>query len=865
MAQGVVERWSGVRDEGSIRTSSGEIVAFSASDLADMDPTDVHRGMAVEYEPGEGATARRVRNPFLVSHRRLAPPPELPSDHPVFRQPPVPERLARLLSQCDAIHPGLRLDKFLAPVVNQEEQKERLRRVANDAERSAARTAFEAAAGRRRAMLRELDSRLWSRTTSGSLTLHLARASMLENAGICLHAIHGFPYLPGTGLKGLAHAYAETVWKAGEADSHAARATIARIFGRINEGDDQKAVADATGRVESKGKQPEKEPARAGTVVFHDAWPETWPKLDVDVINNHHSTYYEQGEPPGDWDSPKLVYFLAVPAGQSFQFALSTRAGDADRDDLEQAKSWLDAGLTHLGCGAKTAAGYGRFVPEDRVINAVTVPGRWAGELVRLRLITPAFLAGADQGRDDCELRSATLRGLLRWWWRTLHAGYVDLPTLRRLEAALWGNTETGGAIQLAVAANPGRRVSAFAYKDRFRPKADFKREHRLSDPPDAGTTQGLFYAAYGMDDKKGQPPRNYVEPGAAWDVSLQARATRFNLKNVEDSKQKDRQMPTLPIACEQVLDQGRVALWLLATFGGVGSKGRKGFGSLELLNFNRPADLGECEAIAADLRRSLGVDGAWSADRSLSSSLGERLPPIEIATTWTDPWYALDQLGFAYQGFAQEYAHDSEKLALGLPRQIHGPRKEPMPHQREHKPPLRLRAGKLDRHASPVHLHVGRGPSGLILRVLALPSPKLPDRPRSVAFLTHCVEWLRDDLDARARQDPSRQRAVQSPPATSRQGSFPARDSITQRSAPTVPTPPAPKPINKGQQDRVGTLQHQGTGWAVRFEGDAMPATLINPEKLPSDLADGAIGLFYIVEANKTGIRARFDRLAKK
>lgn len=35
--------------------------------------------------------------------------------------------------------------------------------------------------------------------TVGPFTLHLARASALENAGICLHPIYGFVYLPGTG------------------------------------------------------------------------------------------------------------------------------------------------------------------------------------------------------------------------------------------------------------------------------------------------------------------------------------------------------------------------------------------------------------------------------------------------------------------------------------------------------------------------------------------------------------------------------------------------------------------------------------------------------------------------------------------
>ncbi len=56
------------------------------------------------------------------------------------------------------------------------------------------------------------------RRPSGPLTLHLARASALENAGLCLHPIYGFAFLPGTGLKGLARAYAETVWLPSQTD-----------------------------------------------------------------------------------------------------------------------------------------------------------------------------------------------------------------------------------------------------------------------------------------------------------------------------------------------------------------------------------------------------------------------------------------------------------------------------------------------------------------------------------------------------------------------------------------------------------------------------------------------------------------------
>ena len=179
----------------------------------------------------------------------------------------------------------------------------------------------------------------WPRRTSGSLALHLARASSLENAGICLHPIYGFAYLPGTGLKGLARAYAETVWLPLQ-EPESGMAAIRRVFGQA-------------GAKESA----------SGTVVFHEAWPSAWPKLIVDIVNNHHKNYYAGKDAPGDWESPEMAYFLAVDRDQEFLFALGKRSEETAEEDVDLAREWLDGGLTQLGFGAKTAAGYGRFVP----------------------------------------------------------------------------------------------------------------------------------------------------------------------------------------------------------------------------------------------------------------------------------------------------------------------------------------------------------------------------------------------------------------------------------------------------------------------------------------------------------------------
>ena len=222
--------------------------------------------------------------------------------------------------------------------------------------------------------------------TVGPLTLHLSRASALENAGICLHPLYGFVYLPGTGLKGMARAYAETV-------AGVSAEEVKEVFG-------------------NKPGEPKKDKQHAGAIVFHDAWPAEWPRLFVDIVNNHHGDYYQarptdNAHPPGDWEDPVPVYFLAVSSGTTFQFALSPRRADVRKELLKRAREWLVGALCYLGAGAKTAAGYGSFCPLESPLPPLVSP-TWSRFEATLELATPAFLAGANQQKDDCDLRTAT-------------------------------------------------------------------------------------------------------------------------------------------------------------------------------------------------------------------------------------------------------------------------------------------------------------------------------------------------------------------------------------------------------------------------------------------------------------------------
>ena len=117
-------------------------------------------------------------------------------------------------------------------------------------------------------------------------------------------------------------------------------------------------------------------------------------------------------------------------------------------------------------------------------------------------------------------------------------------------------------------------------------------------------------------------------------------------------------------------------ALDLLCTFGGVGSKARKGFGSLQVDGRAAPPlSIETLKERSASFRRQFGWDRPFSLELLESPSLGNaiRLDP-PVPTPWSDAWTVLDRIGFSYQSYMQSMRHKRDKVAMGLPRKIHGP-----------------------------------------------------------------------------------------------------------------------------------------------------------------------------------------------
>lgn len=197
----------------------------------------------------------------------------------------------------------------------------------------------------------------------------LGRKGPLE-VGFTFHR-YGFPILPGSSVKGLARARALI---------EIGRKVNAESLGALDDHLSADGDADSTERKKYETWKAQQTAevqkladdfravfgttAAAGRAIFFDAIPSRAPKLELDVMNPHFPQYYQGNEPPTDWQSPVPVYFLTVAPNTEFCFAVGWRGGldDEGRRLRELAQDWLIAGLTKLGAGAKTSAGYGYFV-----------------------------------------------------------------------------------------------------------------------------------------------------------------------------------------------------------------------------------------------------------------------------------------------------------------------------------------------------------------------------------------------------------------------------------------------------------------------------------------------------------------------
>lgn len=270
------------------------------------------------------------------------------------------------------------------------------------------RSTYEQHIGRWTVMLKAHRALIQQMRTEGALAVGLGTHNVLET-GLTLHRIYGYPYIPGSALKGLARTYAlfkvaawlgvhalqpeDYVARKEQANSQRPSTPMNSLDALLECGDlegegaqgilrqlkaDPALPADA--RIQAWTTADLQENARvqdfravfghlghAGNVLFFDALPLQPPRLVVDVMTPHYKIYYGQSGSPADDDQPNPITFLTVGKGVPFGFAVAPRRKHvaSDRKQAKRAMKWLRDALVECGVGAKTNAGYGLFSVVD--------------------------------------------------------------------------------------------------------------------------------------------------------------------------------------------------------------------------------------------------------------------------------------------------------------------------------------------------------------------------------------------------------------------------------------------------------------------------------------------------------------------
>lgn len=244
--------------------------------------------------------------------------------------------------------------------------------------------------------------------TDWRLIAGLGKKGSLE-VGFTFHR-YGFPYLPGSSLKGLARAYGlleiaialesaikaknekDPLSKLDEILSQEEPNKFEEGIQLYNPNSEVLEMANAFRQIFGTTET-------AGKAIFFDAIPSAKfpPKLELDIMNPHYPDYYKEmgtKEPktyPTNWQSPIPVQFLTVAPSSVFLFAIGWRGSPEDSQDhsekkqqpqtwswfkgeqidqkakeasprlIKLARRWMQGGLLELGAGGKTSAGYGYF------------------------------------------------------------------------------------------------------------------------------------------------------------------------------------------------------------------------------------------------------------------------------------------------------------------------------------------------------------------------------------------------------------------------------------------------------------------------------------------------------------------------
>lgn len=187
-------------------------------------------------------------------------------------------------------------------------------------------------------------------------------------------------------------------------------------------------------------------------------------------------------------------------------------------------------------------------------------------------VVTPMFIGGAN--KEDAELRGASIKGLLRFWWRVIN-GYKfnNVKEMLKKENEIFGSTENSSSFDIKLfssnfqtsknSLSPGIR-----YKDSIT-IIDRNTGNRYKKEINLGIIDFLAFGSlieYNKEKKSNIYLRRHIPVNTKFEIHILFKNSKY-LKDILQS------------------------FIMLSKHGGIGSKSRNGFGCFKILNNNKLLD----------------------------------------------------------------------------------------------------------------------------------------------------------------------------------------------------------------------------------------------------------------------------------
>jgi CRISPR-associated protein Cmr1 len=283
----------------------------------------------------------------------------------------------------------------------------------------------------------------------------------------------------------------------------------------------------------------------------------------------------------------------------------------------------------------------------------------------KLEAVTPLFIAGADQKNIKNEgLRPPSIRGLLRWWFRAIIGGMVSLSDLRKFEDEIFGSPKQKSSIRITSFVD---EVPAVMKIERRRSIKTNRLESFLilkkanTPPTEFELSSGLGYLWFSISLQVGKGQRlGCYPPGTMFGLTV-ASPNKNTLK--------------ILLGC----------LWAIVHLGGLGTRMRRGAGSLKVTHIsgtvpyefvfdgttvNEAKNFIEenLERIFEDFRGYVGdkFNPPKTPSFAVLSKSHARISIVKYESTrWED---VLSKIGSEYQRFRREIRQLTNRSIFGLP-----------------------------------------------------------------------------------------------------------------------------------------------------------------------------------------------------